>query len=133
LRVLLDTNIIVSALAFPGGKPEQIYDLLLAEQFEHVTCPEVLGEVTQVLTRKLQIDPRKVAAAVIPLGQISTVTSVGRVSRVVAADPDDDIVLAAAERAHAEVIVSGDQHRLALESWRKVQIQSAAAFLLGRE
>ena len=45
--------------------------------------------------------------------------------------PADNRVLEAAAETEVDVIVSGDRHLLALESWRGIAIQTPAAFLAG--
>ncbi|MCA9968474.1 MAG: hypothetical protein KC423_29720, partial [Anaerolineales bacterium] len=48
---------------------------------------------------------------------------------VVVNDPDDDVFLACAISAGAQVIISGDSHLLDLEAYQQISIVSASNFL----
>jgi len=129
LRVVLDTNILISAFIFPGGPPEAVYRLALEDRVELVTSRPLLVELGRVLTEKFGWDSSRadeVVAQVARLGQVVRPTET--VSEI-AADPSDDRVLEAAAEGGAEVIVSGDRHLLRLGAWRAVHIEPAAKFL----
>jgi len=129
LRVVLDTNILISAFIFPGGPPEAVYRLALEDRVELVTSRPLLVELGRVLTEKFGWDSSRadeVVAQVARLGQVVRPTET--VSEI-AADPSDDRVLEAAAEGGAEVIVSGDRHLLRLGTWRAVRIEPAAKFL----
>jgi predicted nucleic acid-binding protein len=63
--------------------------------------------------------------------RIATVVEPGEVVHVIAADPTDDRVLEAGRAYDADVIVSGDRHRLDLRAWAEIEIVSPAAFIAG--
>ena len=129
MRVVLDTNIIISAFIFPGGPPEAVYRLVLEGRVELVTSRPLLVELVRVLTEKFGWDSSRaddVVAQVARLGQVVRPTET--VSEITA-DPSDDRVLEAAAEGGAEVIVSGDRHLLRIGTWRAVRIEPAAKFL----
>ena len=129
MKVVVDTNVLVSALVFPGGVPEQVYRLAIEGRITLVTSPPLLAELGRVLTQKFgwQDDYLRAALAqIVRIGEI--VEPVERVS-VIADDPDDDRVLEAAQTAGAAVIVSGDRHLLGLGRWGEVAILGPAEFL----
>ena len=129
MRVVLDTNILISAFVFPGGSPEAVYRLALEERIELVTSPFLLAEFGRVLTEKFGRDLRASTEAVAQVVGISIVVEPSEAIRVIEADPEDDMVLNAALEARAEVIVSGDRHLLQLRSWRGIVIEKASDFL----
>ncbi len=49
MRVVLDTNILVSALISPGGKPAAIYNAWAGGEFTLLTCEEHLDELRATL------------------------------------------------------------------------------------
>lgn len=115
MRVVLDSNILVSALLFPGGTPETIYRMALEGRFELVTSAALLAELARVLGgEKFGADPRTVEAALAQLATISTIVDVKEQVAEIAADPSDNRVLETALAGDAEVIVSGDRHLLKL-------------------
>ena len=52
LRVVLDTNILVSAIAF-GGKPKEVLLLVTQEKIQAVTSSTLLAELEETLTKIL--------------------------------------------------------------------------------
>ncbi|MGH3082249.1 MAG: putative toxin-antitoxin system toxin component, PIN family, partial [Gaiellaceae bacterium] len=50
MRIVADTNVLVSALIFPGGPPEAVYRLVLEERLGLVTSRPLLAELGRVLT-----------------------------------------------------------------------------------
>jgi uncharacterized protein len=129
VKVVLDTNVLISALVFPGGVPEQVYRLGIEGGITLVTSPPLLAELGRVLTDKFGWQDDYVGAAVAQMVRIGEVVEpVERVS-VIADDPDDDRVLEAAQAAGAAVIVSGDRHLLNLGRWDEVAILGPAEFL----
>ena len=115
MRVVLDTNTLVSGVISAGGPPRRLLDGARAQVFELCSSATLLAELLDVLSRKkfaarlsqagltpqgLVMDLRRLAYMVAPL----------QVPRVIEEDADDDHVLACAISAQAELIVSGDKH-----------------------
>jgi putative PIN family toxin of toxin-antitoxin system len=129
VKVVVDTNVLISALVFPGGVPEQVYRLAIEGRITLVTSPPLLAELGRVLTEKFgwqDVYLRAALAQIVRIGEI--VEPVERVS-IIADDPDDDRVLEAAQTAGAAVIVSGDRHLLSLGRWEEIAILTPAEFL----
>lgn len=122
MRVVLDTNVLVSAFVFPGGPPEAVYRRVLTGELTMIVSRPLLGELRRVLVDKFDWEPayaEEVVAQLIRLGELveprETVDDIED-------DPDDNRVLEAAGEGHADLIVSGDRHLLALGSWRDRRI-----------
>lgn len=129
MKVVLDTNVLVSALVFPGGVPEQMCRLAIEGDTTLIASPPLLAELGRVLTVKFgwqDDDVRAVLAQLVRIGVI--VEPVDRV-RVIVDDPDDDRVLEAAQAAGAGFIISGDRHLLGLGRWGEIVILAPAEFL----
>jgi uncharacterized protein len=129
VKVVVDTNVLISALVFPGGVPEQVYRLAIEGRITLVTSRPLLAELGRVLTEKFgwrDLYLRAALAQIVRIGEI--VEPVDRVS-VIAGDPDEDRVLDAAQTAGAAVIVSGDRHLRRLGRWEEIAILSPAEFL----
>ncbi|MEW6059561.1 MAG: putative toxin-antitoxin system toxin component, PIN family [Actinomycetota bacterium] len=129
MRVVLDTNILISAFLFPGGAPETVFRAALEGRITLVTSPPLLAELGKVLSEKFGWDARMVQEAIAQVARIGTVVRPTEKVEVIAEDPADDRVLEAAVTANATVIVSGDGHLLRLGTWRGIQIEKAASFL----
>ena len=129
MRVVLDTNILVSALIFPGGPPEDVYRLALEGRMQLVTSRPLLVELGGVLTEKFGWETRRADEAVAQVARLGHVVCPTETVSEISADPSDDRVLEAAAEGGAEVIVSGDRHLLRLGTWRAIRIEPAARFL----
>ena len=131
MRVIIDTNILVSALIAPAGPPAAVVDAWLDGKFTLLTCTEHLDELRATLEK-----PR-VAALIKPHKAGRLVNQVKRLAEDVAPlpaverspDPDDDYLLAMAESGQADYLVTGDKSGLLdLGRHKRAQIVSARAF-----
>ena len=129
MRVVLDTNILVSAFIFPGGPPEDVYRLALEGRVELVTSRPLLVELGRVLTEMFGWESGRAEGVVTQVARLGHVVRPTETVSEISADPSDDRVLEAAAEGGAEVIVSGDRHLLRLGTWRAVRIEPAAKFL----
>jgi len=129
MRAILDTNVLISAYVFPGGKPEAVYRLALEGHLDIGTSRTLLAEFGRVLEQKFDWDPGRVEAAVAQITRIATVVEPSEAVRVVRPDPADDRVLEAARAFEADLIVSGDQHLLGLGAWHAIEIITPAEFV----
>ena len=129
MRVVLDTNVLVSALIFPGGKPETVYRRALDGSIVLITTAALLAELGRVLQTKFDWAETRVEEAVAQLVRVGEVAKPARRLAVIANDPADNAVLEAAIAGGATVIVSGDRHLLDLGAYEGVRILDAARFL----
>lgn len=115
MRVVLDTNTLVSALLSPNGPPRRLLNDARAQVFELCSSPVLMAELLDVVSRE-KFATRFTQAGLTPLGIVGEVrrmacmVSPGSVPRVIADDADDDHVLACALAGNADLIVSGDKH-----------------------
>ncbi len=119
MRVVVDTNTLVSAILSPLGPPRRLLDDARAQVFELCSSPVLVAELLDVVSRE-KFAQRLAAAGLKPLGivgeirRLAVMAAPAEVPRVVANDADDDHVLACALTAQADLIVSGDKHLLSL-------------------
>lgn len=130
MRAILDTNVLISAYVFPGGKPEEVYRLAIEGRLEIGTSRTLLMEFARVLDQKFGWNADRVEAAVAQLTRIATVVEPSETVQVVTADPADDRVLEASRAFGADAIVSGDRHLLDLGAWSEIKIMSPAEFIV---
>lgn len=122
VRVVLDTNVLVSALV-GRGRPRKLLSRVM-EEHELVVSPQMLGELADVISRdKFRwISEPRVNAFLAMVASRAILVRVEELPKVVAEDPDDDIVLATASQVRAGYIVSGDPHILKLGVYRGIRI-----------
>lgn len=133
MRVVADTNVVVSGLLWRGPS-RSVLDAARAGAIFLFTSVALLAELEEVLSRD-KFAKRIRAVGLTPRGltlgyaALASVTKPDSIPAVVLEDPDDDHVLACAVTAHAEVIVSGDNHLRNLTEYEGIKILSAAEFL----
>jgi putative PIN family toxin of toxin-antitoxin system len=95
----------------------------LQNRVENCISPALLDELRDVLgRRKFRVTAaRATAIAELAAHTFTLVTPTLQV-HVIADDPDDNAVLAAAHAAAARYIVSGDAHLLRLGTWRTIAV-----------
>ncbi len=131
MRVVLDTNVVVSALIW-GGTPFRLIQAATAGEIELYTSPVLLAELRAVLSRghlaaRLVEQRSSVEEAIALYGELAIRVSPLNTPRVVPGDADDDHVVAAAVAARADLIVSGDKaHLIPLSSIDGISIVSPA-------
>lgn len=121
MRAVLDTNVLVSALRFPGGPPERIYRMAVDGELQLVVSEAILLELARVLTVKLR-QPREIAAGAVKQTLAIATFVAPDIMVSDAPDPDDDHVLEAALAGNAELVVTGDRGLLVLRCWRGIDI-----------
>ena len=129
-RVVLDTNIVISAFISQFGAAAQIFEMFLEGNIINYTSEEILQEAEEVIHRlefteyiadkKFMIDN---------LRKLSLIINVTSNEMIVREDPADDKIVNCALDAGAD-IVSWDNHLLKLKKFRNVKIISPKEFLL---
>ena len=129
MRVVADTNVLVSALVFPGGPPEEVYRLAILGRIRLISSPPLLAELGRVLVDKFGWAPARANSAVEQVIRIGEIVQPQQRVQAVEADPADDRVLEAAAEGKADAIASGDKHLLRLGSWRGIPVRKPADIL----
>ncbi len=121
MRVVPDTNVLVSAIVF-GGLPGQLVELAAEGYLQLVLSPPLVDELREVLRRKFGFSDAAVYEAETLLRRVGTVVEPERELAIIREDPEDNRVLEAALAGDADIIVSGDRHLLSLERFGTVPI-----------
>jgi putative PIN family toxin of toxin-antitoxin system len=130
-RVLCDTNVLVSAF-IAGGPPSRVIEAVLDGRIELVLAGPVLEELNRVLRLKLGFQPERISELEALLAELAVtrVEAAATATAAVTGDPDDDVVLACAVEADAQILVSGDRkHLLPVGEYRGVRIITPQALL----
>ncbi|MCI0529586.1 MAG: putative toxin-antitoxin system toxin component, PIN family [Nitrospira sp.] len=127
MRVVLDTNVIVSALSY-GGKPHKILSMARKGEIQLVISPFLFDEVMRVLQEKFSWSPDRAERLRVRLRRISQVVTPTHHLKALEDDSDNRILECALEgRAH--VIVTGDKDFIRLGVYRNIPILTPAQFL----
>ncbi len=128
MRVVADTNVLVSAIIF-GGSPGRLVEFAAEGHLQLVLSPPLIEEFREVLRRKFDFSDAAAYQAETLLRRISIMVEPQREVAIISEDPEDNRVLEAAIAGNAEIIVSGDHHLLDLEALGPIQIMSPRALL----
>ena len=131
MRIILDTNILISALLVQGGPPGVIYRAWIEGGFTLLTCADQLAEMRETLRKPAlaeRIRPHDAGRLMNDLKHFAEgVDPLPRVDR--SPDPDDNFLLAAAQAGRADYLVTGDKSGLlALRKHEGTGIVTATAF-----
>lgn len=128
-RVVLDTNVLLAAAYNPGSASARLVRLCVDGRLTMIVSPDLEREYELMLDRALHgnADREAIEAA----RDRAELYFPEDTPRVVAADPADDMLLAAAVEGGAEVLVTNDVEVLKLETYRGVRILRPAEFASG--
>lgn len=114
MRVVLDTNVVVSAFIWQG-LPYRLIEAAARGDIKLFCSIRLMAELNAVLSRehlaaKLTAKRSSVHEAIAAYAELVVHVTPAHVPRMVPQDADDDHVLACALAAQANLIVSGDKH-----------------------
>jgi|SRR5277367_6050330 uncharacterized protein len=131
MRVVLDTNILISALIIQTGNPAAIYRAWREGRYTLLTCAQHLDELSATLRKPSVarlIKPYKAGALVNEIRKLALVVNTFPSVRR-SPDPTDDFLLALSEAGSADYLLTGDKSGLlALERHKGTEIVSARTF-----
>lgn len=131
MRVVLDTNVVISGLISERGHPGRLLEAVRHGHLVLITAPVQIREIVDVLSRP-KIANRLTEGANEELSQLfSDIAEVYTDPLPVvtaSSDPDDNFILAIAVGAQADLVVSGDKkHMVGLNDIEGIPIVSPAA------
>jgi len=131
LRVVLDSNVFISALISAGGAPHAIYRAWREQRFLLVTSAVQIAELRRAsrYPKLRAIVPSREFGAL--LNRLHGALVLRRLPKLeLSADPDDDYLLAMAKAAAADFLVTGDaKHLLRLGKLGRTRIVTPREFL----
>ena len=132
LKVVLDTNIVISSALCVEGNPAKIFELLLREKIENYTSEEIIKEIKSVFARpkiakRLSLKDAKFIIA--NFEYFSKKVKPNMKINKIEDDPEDNKFLECAFTASVDYIISGDEHLLKLREFKGIKITTPAEFL----
>lgn len=120
MKVVLDTNVLVAAVAARGACAQLLEHVLT--HHELAIDGHLLAEVDRVLRDKIRVPEVRVAEFTSFLRSHAEVLESGALPHPVCRDPDDDRVLALCRACAANVLVTGDADLPVLDPWEGIRI-----------
>jgi putative PIN family toxin of toxin-antitoxin system len=130
VRVVFDSNVLVAALVFPGGKADEALGRVIAGVDQLLVSTPIIQEVLGVLSRKFSRDREELARVAVYLADLGErVESTHHLNMLV--DEPDNRILECAVSGKADAVVTGDQALLRPGQYGDVSIITLRAFLAG--
>lgn len=129
LRVVLDTNVYISALIFSTGSLGAIIEQAKLRTYQPVMSPYIIAEFTRKLREKFSVPEARVEDYKRLLVHFSELVVPHDIPMVIPHDPDDNNILACAETGNADLIVSGDRDLLDLKEYSGIPIERPKDFV----
>jgi putative PIN family toxin of toxin-antitoxin system len=128
LRLVIDTNILVSAALKPDGLQRTVFLLAIAEPARLYVSDTILAEYREVLARsELRIRKGLRQQFLQIVKKRAYFVAPKRLLRV-AHDPDDDKFLECADAARADYLVTGNQRHFPM-FWKKTKVITSREFM----
>ena len=128
MRVVIDTNVLASAIFF-GGNPKKLIDYLMIGKIDAYASLEILTEYTETVEYLKEKFSKKTPT--IPLMHIEAQFNIIDVKTHVniCRDPDDNKFIDCAIDAECYYIVSGDKDHLSLSKYQNINIVTVSDFI----
>jgi len=128
LRVVLDTNVLISALTHSGVTRDFVYKLL-ERKIEIILSDYILIEAKEVLRRNKFKDRSLSNSLWATVKGGSEIVKVKfKITKAQLRDPADHPILLTAKRGKASIIITGDGDLLVLKEWNKIKILTMKEF-----
>lgn len=128
MRVVFDSNILIAALIFPGGRAEAAVVNILEGIDDLVISRTIIQEVISVLASKFSRDKEELSRVAVVLGEMGQIVEPSRRLSVFKDDPDNRILECAVEGS-ADVIITGDKGMLAIGEYEGIRLMTLADYL----
>lgn len=129
MKLILDTNVFVSAVFF-GGLPYRILNAWRQGQIQLIVSPEILEEYRRVGE---ELSARYDGVNLEPMLELLTIhaqlVESPALPEAVCTDPDDDKFIACAIASGAKIITSGDKHLLAVSGYHGIMVYKPSDFV----
>lgn len=128
LKVVMDTNVFISALYLPKSRSAEVVSLVRRKRIRNLISPQILKEIERILQKKLSWDIAKTQSAIRRINNFSEMVRPKERLEVIA-DASDHRILECAVEGQADFIISGDHHLTDLKTFEGIKIVTPAAFL----
>lgn len=126
-RVVLDSNILISAYVF-GGKPESVFKLSLSEKLQGITSQSLITEFLDVLRKKFGVSQAEIMEIQNEMQEVFEIVYPTETLHIVKDEPDNRVLEAAVE-GKCNYIITGDKGLLDLRLFKDIKIMTADQFL----
>lgn len=131
IKVVLDTNIILSSIGWSKGKPRKILNKCIDRELIPIISKDILDEIRTVLKRPkfdfIKEDEREEFLSLFL--QYSEMVEPKKRVDIIKEDPTDNRIIECALEGNADYIITGDNHLQKLKEFKDIKIIKPADFL----
>lgn len=130
MRIVVDTNVVLSGLLWPGP-PQQLINLARAREIDLFSSVPLIAELAEIIGRehfasRIRAAGLSAAELIEDYATLARLVIPAEIRPTVLEDPDDDQVLACALASQADLIVSGDKGLRGLKAYHGMPIVSTS-------
>lgn len=134
MRIVLDTNVVISRYISPHSAPARIFDLWEERRFDVLVSEAILIEYEDVflrpsIQRRTGMGANEVGHIIVNIADLAIWVQTVPLVMAVSLDPDDDVFLECAVAGDADYVVSGDKHLLQLDVFEGIPIVTPSNFV----
>ena len=129
MKVVLDTNVIISAIIF-GGKPRTIFELIIVDKkLTGIISKSVFDELLCVLKVKFKYSRSQLIRIEKLIEGSFIITHPQNIPKIIKEDRFDNQILAIIDETTIDYIISGDNHLLKIKTYKNVPIVPPHSFM----
>ena len=130
-RIVLDTNIVVSALIGKHGESAKLFEKLIQDEIENYTSTEIIKEIVEVLNREeiTKRTPKEARQFILEQYLIHSKLTQPKTKHLIVEHKSDNKFIDVAIEAKASYIISGDKHLLEIKEFKGIKIINAKEYL----
>jgi putative PIN family toxin of toxin-antitoxin system len=130
LKVVFDTNVIVSAALYEKGLPALLLSLGLEDKVRFFVSPSLLNEYEAVLKRpRFKLDHREITELMRKIHRKALIVTPAKRLKIIKADEPDNRILECAIKANADFIITGNKRHFPFEEFRGSKIVTPREFI----
>lgn len=129
MNLVLDTNVLISALIF-GGKPRVVFELIIIEKIANgISSRFLIDELLGILKNKFNYSENELDKIEELIAENFVITDPKTIPKIIKDDPCDNQILAITDELIVNFIISGDNHLLKIKYYKGIPIITPHYFL----
>jgi putative PIN family toxin of toxin-antitoxin system len=130
LKVVFDTNVIVSAALYEKSLPALLLSLALEDKVRFFVSPALLNEYEAVLKRpRFKLGQKQITELMGKINQKALIVTPNKQLKILEADERDNRILECATKAKADFVITGDKRHFPFEEFKGSKIVTPREFI----
>jgi len=130
LKVVFDTNVIVSAALYEKSLPALLLSLGLEDKVRFFVSPALLNEYEAVLKRpRFKLDHREITELMGEINRKASIVTPAKRLNILKTDEPDNRILECAIKARADFIITGNKRHFPFDEFKGIKIVTPREFI----